>query len=189
MFVALAILCVKLHTVFLARKILSHLAKFHFLHLLYHSKKKGKEEGEFITVRMLLESEENFHFPAAQSSKCGWCLLCFQHLKYLFPSGSYLCFPMNSHRNTTLHGMETRKWIPKWIINTFTHSIDGVLSRAAYFVKFISYPLTVSCTLRFHTCRELNKIIAYMDGCNAKSLLTIIIQLEGISEVYLCVSL
>ncbi|CRK98706.1 CLUMA_CG012270, isoform A [Clunio marinus] len=24
-------------------------------------------------------------------------LLCFQHLSNLFPSGSYLCFPMNSH--------------------------------------------------------------------------------------------
>ena len=85
-----------------------------FLHFVLSWEKRVEREGVYHS-RMLLErnqkrkrekcatkSDENFIFIERTFQVL--LLLCFQHLRNLFPSGSYLCFPMNSHhQNNTIH--------------------------------------------------------------------------------------
>lgn len=81
-----------------------------FAFLFYHEKRRQREQSqwEFITVgcyqkgtesgrgKNATESDGNFIF-IGRMFQVQLLLLCFQHLRNLFPSESYLCFPMNSH--------------------------------------------------------------------------------------------
>lgn len=93
-----------LGTVFLARWILSHLAKFHFLHLLYHAKKerrseRGLSQSDVIRKRTeagkgkMLPHRMEISFSTGKRFKCSCCCCVFNTWEIYFQVGLICVFP------------------------------------------------------------------------------------------------